>query len=59
MTTMTGETSTPSSYEKAYRRTNIKAFIPLAVDLEELNYDSWRELFETQCITFGVLGHVD
>lgn len=38
---------------------NIKAFVHLTLDLEELNYDSWRELFETHSISFAVLGHVD
>lgn len=39
--------------------TNIKIFVPLTLDLDELNYDSWRELFETHCVTFGLLGHLD
>lgn len=56
---MAGENSTTSSSEKPYDITNIKAFVPLTLDLDELNYDSWRELFETHCISFGVLGHVD
>ncbi|CAL9219800.1 unnamed protein product [Arabidopsis halleri] len=25
----------------------------------KLNYDKWRELFETHCLSFGVLGHID
>lgn len=39
--------------------TNIKSHIPLILDLDDHNYDAWRELFLTHCLTFDVLGHVD
>ncbi|XP_071714301.1 uncharacterized protein [Rutidosis leptorrhynchoides] len=38
---------------------NIRTFVPLNLDLEELNYDSWRELFEIHCLTFDLSGHLD
>ncbi|XP_010474592.2 PREDICTED: uncharacterized protein LOC104754147 [Camelina sativa] len=27
--------------------------------MDKMNYDVWRELFETHCLTFGVLGHLN
>jgi len=37
----------------------IRAYIFVTLDLNKLNYDVWRELFETLCLSFGVLGHID
>ncbi|CAA7054361.1 unnamed protein product [Microthlaspi erraticum] len=31
----------------------------LILDLDDHNYDAWRELFMTHCLTFDVLGHLD
>ncbi|EOA32658.1 hypothetical protein CARUB_v10015956mg, partial [Capsella rubella] len=45
--------------ERAFGVTNIKSHIPLILDLNDHNYDAWRELFLTHCLTFDVLGHVD
>ncbi|KAJ9543577.1 hypothetical protein OSB04_023284 [Centaurea solstitialis] len=45
--------------EKPFGITNIKAFVPLTLDLDQLNYDAWCELFRTHCHGFGVLGHID
>ncbi|XP_010495521.1 PREDICTED: uncharacterized protein LOC104772628 [Camelina sativa] len=45
--------------ERAFGVTNIKSHIPLILDLDDHNYDAWRELFLTHCLTFDVLGHVD
>ncbi|KAL9293865.1 hypothetical protein AtEden1_Chr3g0199371 [Arabidopsis thaliana] len=45
--------------ERAFGVTNIKAHILLILDLNDHNYDAWRELFQTRCLTFDVLGHLD
>ncbi|XP_023729628.1 uncharacterized protein LOC111877339 [Lactuca sativa] len=44
--------------EKPYGITNIKSVVPLPLDLERLNYDAWRELFQTHCISYGVSDHL-
>ncbi|KAL7606224.1 hypothetical protein Lser_V15G20208 [Lactuca serriola] len=50
---MVGETSNPKN-QKPYGALNIKTYVPIILDLNELNYDAWRELFETHCRGFGV-----
>ncbi|GJZ53264.1 ribonuclease H-like domain-containing protein [Tanacetum coccineum] len=45
--------------EKPYGITNIKTYIPLMLDLDELNYYSWSELFILHCKSFGVLHFID
>ncbi|CAL9232749.1 unnamed protein product, partial [Arabidopsis halleri] len=45
--------------DKIYGVNNIKTHIPVILDLEESNYDAWRELFLTHCLSFDVLGHID
>ncbi|KAG7648706.1 GAG-pre-integrase domain [Arabidopsis thaliana x Arabidopsis arenosa] len=45
--------------EKIYGVSNIKSHIPVILDIEESNYDAWRELFLTHCLSFDVLGHID
>ncbi|CAL9222402.1 unnamed protein product [Arabidopsis halleri] len=45
--------------ERCFGVTNIKHHIPLILDLEDHNYDAWRELFQTHCMTFDVSGHID
>jgi hypothetical protein len=54
---MAGSSNNPPSQpnQKPYGVTNIKAYVPLILDLNELNYDAWRELFLTHCRGFGVL----
>ncbi|PWA76349.1 hypothetical protein CTI12_AA236040 [Artemisia annua] len=57
-----GDDLTPpplSSMEKAFGVTNIKKHVPLVLDLDQLNYDAWSELFTTHCYSFGVLGFLD
>ncbi|GJW86461.1 hybrid signal transduction histidine kinase M [Tanacetum coccineum] len=58
---MTGDAS-PSNPPKAtkinFSITNIKAYIPIILDLDELNYDQWSELFAIHCKTFGVYGYL-
>ncbi|KAJ9566519.1 hypothetical protein OSB04_002485 [Centaurea solstitialis] len=44
---------------KPYAITNIKDFVPLVLDLNQLNYDAWRILFTTHCKAYGVYGHLD
>ncbi|XP_048619961.1 uncharacterized protein LOC111199915 [Brassica napus] len=43
----------------AFGVTNIKNHIPLILDLDDHNYDVWRELFHTHCLAFDVSGHID
>ncbi|XP_010458646.1 PREDICTED: uncharacterized protein LOC104739875 [Camelina sativa] len=45
--------------EKPFTISQIKAYIPIVLDMKKFNYDVWRELFETHCITFSVLKHID
>ncbi|EOA15398.1 hypothetical protein CARUB_v10006743mg, partial [Capsella rubella] len=45
--------------DKPFGISQIRAYIPIMLDMEKLNYDTWRELFETHCLTFGVSGHID
>ncbi|CAA0272982.1 unnamed protein product [Arabidopsis thaliana] len=45
--------------EKIYGVSNIKSHIPVILDIEKSNYDAWRELFLTHCLSFDVLGHID
>ncbi|XP_023766232.1 uncharacterized protein LOC111914748 [Lactuca sativa] len=42
--------------KKPYGITNIKAYVPMILDLNELNYDAWCKLFTTHCKAFGVHG---
>lgn len=48
-----------NAHERAFGVTNIKTHIPLILDLDDHNYDAWRELFLTHCLAFDVLGHLD
>ena len=52
-------TTTPNSSDKPFGISQIRAYIPIVLDLDKMNYDVWREMFETHCLTFGVLGHLD
>ncbi|KAL4576720.1 hypothetical protein LXL04_012818 [Taraxacum kok-saghyz] len=54
---MTGPEKVGAS-EKPYGITNIKSYVPLILDYDHMNYDSWRELFETHCKGFGVSKHL-
>ncbi|XP_048633312.1 uncharacterized protein LOC125607870 [Brassica napus] len=49
----------PHPVERTFGVTNIKTHIPLILDLEDHNYDAKRELFQTHCHAFDVLGHLD
>lgn len=45
--------------ERAYGATNIRSHIPLVLNLDDHNYDVWRELFLIHCLTFDLLWYVD
>ena len=49
----------PANVDRAFGVTNIKTNIPIKLDLEDHNYDAWRELLQTHCLAFDVLGHID
>ncbi|XP_023753530.1 uncharacterized protein LOC111901905 [Lactuca sativa] len=50
--------SESSENTKSFGVTNIKVYIPLILDLHKLNYDAWKELFQTHSNSFGVKGHL-
>ena len=45
--------------DPAYGVTNIKSHIPILLDINDHNYDAWRELFLLHCQSFDVSGHLD
>ncbi|GJZ83426.1 ribonuclease H-like domain-containing protein [Tanacetum coccineum] len=49
----------PVNMEKPFGVTNIKSHVPLVLDLDQLNYDAWCELFTSHCHSFGVHGLLD
>ena len=49
----------PAPLERAYGVTNIKNQIPFVLDIDDGNYDAWRELFLTVYQSFEVSGHLD
>ena len=49
----------PAHVDQAFGVTNIKTHIPIILDLDDHNYDAWRELFHTHCLAFDVLGNID
>lgn len=56
------QSSTPNpnvTSEKPYGISNIKASIPIVLDLGKLNYDARRKLFQTHCIGFGLVDHLN
>lgn len=44
---------------KPYEISTIKTCVPITLDLDQLNYDAWRELFSTHCISYGLQDHLD
>jgi len=54
-----GDKGATSNSDKPYTITNIKAHIPVTLDLEELNYKQWKSLFEMHCIMYEVDGFLD
>nr|GEY36582.1 peptidase C48, SUMO/sentrin/Ubl1 [Tanacetum cinerariifolium] len=55
----TAQPKTTIANKKPYGITNIKNYIPIVLDLNELNYDSWSEIFTLHCNSFGVLNIIE
>ncbi|KAG7620191.1 hypothetical protein ISN44_As04g012080 [Arabidopsis suecica] len=49
----------PTATTRAASLTQIRAHIPITLNMEKMNYDSWRILFETHCLSFSLTGHID
>lgn len=49
----------PAPLHKAYSVTNIKAHVPLQLNLDQLNYEIWSEIFSNHCTGFDVADHID
>ncbi|XP_013680167.1 uncharacterized protein LOC106384802 [Brassica napus] len=49
----------PAPLERAYGVTNIKNHIPVILDIDDGNYNAWRELILTHCQSFDISGHLD
>nr|GFA86868.1 hybrid signal transduction histidine kinase M [Tanacetum cinerariifolium] len=45
--------------EKLYVVHNITNLVPVKLDLDELNYSSWRYFFTIHCNNFNVLKHIE
>lgn len=56
---MTLPESSTTNTEKAFGLTNIKSFVIVISDLEELNFTRWKKLIEMVCLTHEVDGHLD
>lgn len=50
---------TTPSIHKDFVVTNIKAHVPLILNLERHNYNICREFLTTHCETYDTLGHID
>ncbi|KAL4592836.1 hypothetical protein LXL04_005842 [Taraxacum kok-saghyz] len=49
--------NTPTT-EKPFGITNIRTYVPITLDLDAMNYDAWRTLFQAFLISFGLRDHV-
>lgn len=56
---MANQQNNYAASDKPFGISQIHAYIPIVLDLEKMNYDVWRELFETHYLMFGILGHLD
>lgn len=56
---MANTTPAADPSENPFGISQIRAYIPIRLDLDKMNYDVWSELFETHCLTFGVDDHLD
>lgn len=56
--TSSDSSSSASLLDKPSSSINIKHAVPLVLDLERMNYDIWRELFETHCKGYGLSKHL-
>ncbi|PWA50227.1 hypothetical protein CTI12_AA475400 [Artemisia annua] len=52
-------TPPPTNNEKPFGVTNIKSHVPLILDLHQLNYDAWSELFVSHLDSFGLMDHIE
>lgn len=43
--------------KRVYGVTNIKSHVPFLLDVDDGNYNAWRELFLAHCQSFDVAGH--
>lgn len=50
--------STSNFLEKPTSTINIKHVVPTVLDLDQMNYDIWRELFEIHYIDYEVADHL-
>lgn len=55
---MVESSSIPPPSNKPCGITYIKAYILFTNNLECMNYDVWRGVFETDYVTFGVIDHL-
>lgn len=51
-------TPTPPPH-KVFCVSNIKTHVPLILDVDRLNYNSWQELFTTHCEAYVAIDHID
>lgn len=51
--------STTQPTDKINGVTNIKLYVPLLLDMNQLNYDVQKELFKTYCLRYNVQDHLD
>ncbi|KAL8209347.1 hypothetical protein R6Q57_006079 [Mikania cordata] len=51
---MAHDNTNNTTSDKPSSTINIKNALPLVPSLDRMNYDIWRELFETHCLGFGV-----
>lgn len=58
VTMATITSAAPTTNDKPFTISQIKAYIPIVLDMNKFNYDVWRELFETHCTSFSVLEHI-
>nr|XP_043633505.1 uncharacterized protein LOC122604700 [Erigeron canadensis] len=52
------QTTTTTPFHPATTVTNIRNHIPIILDSEEGNYNSWMALFKVQCTACKVLDHL-
>ena len=54
-----GQANNPKPvHDKLSGAINIRASVPIVLDLDRMNYDLWRELLYTHCVGFGVAKHL-
>lgn len=38
---------------------NIKTYVTLTVEMDEINYEEWQKKFQTRCLSFSVVDHLN